>query len=105
MKGEWHFAGYLYETECACPTGRWSVFPPSFKSVSGCLITMDVFSLRFFVGIRVIIVVEGGVVWWVICRVPSAHVGTSFPALFHFFCNFITMDMFSMGFSLVFELL
>ena len=38
-------------------------FPASFK-FSGCLITKDVFSLRFFVGIRVIIVVEegGGVV-------------------------------------------
>jgi hypothetical protein len=60
VKGEGHFAGYLYGTECAFPTGMWSVFPPSFKSVSGCLITMDVFSLRFFVGNRVIIVVEEG---------------------------------------------
>ena len=59
MKGEGHFAGYLYGTECACPTGRWSVFPPSLK-FSGCLISMAVFSLRFFVGIRVMIVVEEG---------------------------------------------
>ena len=58
MKGEGYLAGYLYGTECACPTGRWSVFPPSFKSASGCLITMDMFSLRLFVGIRAIIVVE-----------------------------------------------
>ena len=47
MKGEGHLAGYLYGTECACSTGRCSVFPPSFK-FSSCLITMDVFSLRFF---------------------------------------------------------
>ena len=49
------------------------------------------------VGIRVIIAVEeggGG------CRIVGY-----FSRAFSIFCNFITMDMFSMGFSLVFELL
>ena len=54
MKGEGHFAGYLYGIECACPTGRWSVFPPSFRFYH----YGRVFFGFFFVGIRVIIVVE-----------------------------------------------
>ena len=67
----WHFTGYLYGTECACPTRRWSVFPPSFK-FSGCLITMY---SGLFVGYRVY----------------------RFSRAFSIFCNFITMDMFSNG--------
>jgi hypothetical protein len=53
---------------------------PSFK-FSGCLITMYVFSLRFFVGIRVIIVVEEGGGSYS----GLVHVRTGFSALFHFF--------------------
>ena len=77
--------GYLHGTECACPTGRWSVFPPSFK-FSGCLITKDVFSLRFFVGIRVIIVEEWGGSYsglFVGYRVYMS--GQVFPRFFNFF--------------------
>jgi hypothetical protein len=77
VKGEGHFAGYLYGTECACPTGRWSVFPPSFK-FSGCLITMDVFSLRFFV------VEEEGSYSGLFVRYRVHMSGQVFPLFFNF---------------------